>query len=198
MGGYRKSKGLVLELTSLLDVIMIMLFWVMTNSSSTAAKAEEKADKKVKNAQNRIESAEKKLDEQAKEYDEKIEELKAQAYDQQKALNEDAAKNQQAINDYKDGLLITLNIRNENGTDLLSVSRGNTQLSEHKISDKLYDELDLALASMGVSGDNAALAAVVYDGDAVLYNDLSAVRDTVSKLSQLHKNIYFTYINTSK
>ena len=193
-----KNKGLALELTSLLDVIMIMLFWVMTNSSSSAAKAEEKADQKVKKAQAKVESTEKKLDEQAKEYDEKIEELKAQAYEQQKTLNNDAAKNQQAINDYKDGLLITLNIKNENGTDKLTVSRGNTQVSEYKISDKLYDELDLALASMGISNDNAALAAVVYDGDAVLYNDLSVVRDTVSKLSQSHKSIYFTYINTSK
>ena len=48
MSGYRKSKGLALELTSLLDVIMIMLFWVMTNSSASAADAQDKADKKVK------------------------------------------------------------------------------------------------------------------------------------------------------
>lgn len=193
-----KNKGLALELTSLLDVIMIMLFWVMTNSSSSAAKAEEKADQKVKNAQTKVESAEKKLDEQAKEYEQKIEDLKAQAYDQQKALNDEAAMNQKAINDYKDGLLITLNIRNENGKDKLTLARGSSQIAEYSITDGLYDELDLALASMGISDDNAAMAAVIYDGDAVLYNDLSTIREIVSKLSQSHKSVYFTYINTSK
>ena len=186
-----KNKGLALELTSLLDVIMIMLFWVMTNSSSSAAKAEEKADQKVKNAQTKVESAEKKLDEQAKEYEQKID-------DQQKALNDEAAMNQKAINDYKDGLLITLNIRNENGKDKLTLARGSSQIAEYSITDGLYDELDLALASMGISDDNAAMAAVIYDGDAVLYNDLSAIREIVSKLSQSHKSVYFTYINTSK
>ncbi len=36
MNGFRKNKGIVLELTSLLDVIMIMLFWVMTDVSASA------------------------------------------------------------------------------------------------------------------------------------------------------------------
>ena len=35
MNSFRKNKGIVLELTSLLDVIMIMLFWVMTDVSAS-------------------------------------------------------------------------------------------------------------------------------------------------------------------
>ena len=42
-----KNKGLIIELTSLLDVILIMLFWVMMASSDKADKAEAEADKKL-------------------------------------------------------------------------------------------------------------------------------------------------------
>lgn len=43
MNGFRKNKGIVLELTSLLDVIMIMLFWVMTDVSASADSQKEDA-----------------------------------------------------------------------------------------------------------------------------------------------------------
>ena len=198
MSGYRKSKGLALELTSLLDVIMIMLFWVMTNSSASAADAQDKADKKVKAAQTKIEQSEKKLEDQAKEYDKKIEELKAQALEQQAKINENAAMNQQAINDYKDGLLITLTVKNNDGNAAVTVSQGNDTLSDYSISDDLYDSLGPALETLGINDGKTALAAVVYDGDTVLYDDISLVRDAVSKISQAHNNVYFTYINTSK
>lgn len=198
MGGYRKSKGLVLELTSLLDVIMIMLFWVMTNSSASAADAQDSADKKVREAQAQVAAAEERIDEQARQYDEQIEQIKAQAMQQEERINEDAAKNQQAINDFSEGLLITLNVKNANGTGTLTVSRGDHQLSSYSIGDGLYDQLDLAFASLGVNDDMTALAAVIYDGDQVLYKDISAVRTAVSSIAQEHRNIYFTYINTSK
>ncbi|MBR1423520.1 MAG: hypothetical protein IJ571_08795 [Ruminococcus sp.] len=198
MGGYRKSKGLVLELTSLLDVIMIMLFWVMTNSSASAADAQDSADKKVKEAQARVAAAEERIEQQARDYDAQIEQIKERAIQQEERLNGDAAKNQQAINDFSDGLLITLNVKNDNGTDTLTVSRGEDQLSSYSIGEGLFDQLDLAFVSLGVNDDTAALAAVIYDGDQVLYKDISAVRAAVTGLSQEHENIYFTYINTSK
>ena len=198
MSGYRKSKGLALELTSLLDVIMIMLFWVMTNSSASAADAQDKADKKVKAAQTKIEQSEKKLEDQAKEYDKKIEELKAQALEQQSKINENAAMNQQARNDYKDGLLITLTVKNNDGNAVVTVSQGNDTLSDYSISNDLYDSLGPALETLGINDGKTALAAVVYDGDTVLYDDITFVRDAVSKISQAHNNVYFTYINTSK
>lgn len=47
MNGFRKNKGIVLELTSLLDVIMIMLFWVMTDVSASADSQKEDAKAQV-------------------------------------------------------------------------------------------------------------------------------------------------------
>ena len=42
-----KNKGMIIELTSLLDVILIMLFWVMITSSDRAAQAENEAQKQI-------------------------------------------------------------------------------------------------------------------------------------------------------
>jgi beta-galactosidase len=47
MNGFKKNKGIVLELTSLLDVIMIMLFWVMTDVSASADSQKEDAKAQV-------------------------------------------------------------------------------------------------------------------------------------------------------
>ena len=42
------------------------------------------------------------------------------------------------------------------------------------------------------------LAAVVYDGDAVLYRNMRIVENAVQAVSDKYENVYFTYINTSK
>ena len=50
MNGFRKNKGIIIELTSLLDIIMIMLFWVMLNVSNNAQDIEKKAQEKIDEA----------------------------------------------------------------------------------------------------------------------------------------------------
>ena len=47
MNGYRKSKGIVIELTALLDVILIMLFWVMMNVQESQPSAVDQAEKRA-------------------------------------------------------------------------------------------------------------------------------------------------------
>lgn len=56
MNGFRKNKGIVLELTSLLDVIMIMLFWVMTDVSASADSQKEDAKAQVQAVTNSLRS----------------------------------------------------------------------------------------------------------------------------------------------
>ena len=56
MNGFRKNKGIVLELTSLLDVIMIMLFWVMTDVSASADSQKEDAKAQVRLSLNSLRS----------------------------------------------------------------------------------------------------------------------------------------------
>ena len=56
-GGFRKNKGIIIELTSLLDVILIMLFWLILNMSNTAANAEKKAQEQIDAANAKVEQA---------------------------------------------------------------------------------------------------------------------------------------------
>ena len=55
MNSFGKNKGLIIELTSLLDVILIMLFWVMMNSSAKAEQAQENATTEIENANSQLE-----------------------------------------------------------------------------------------------------------------------------------------------
>lgn len=53
----RRRQNVIIELTPLLDVIMIMLFLIMTRSSDAAAKQMEQADKDVKTYEQQAEEA---------------------------------------------------------------------------------------------------------------------------------------------
>lgn len=62
MNGYRKSKGIVIELTALLDVILIMLFWVMMNVQEDSESAMADAEKQTAAAQQQLEDTQNELD----------------------------------------------------------------------------------------------------------------------------------------
>jgi len=51
---------------------------------------------------------------------------------------------------------------------------------------------------LGAADGEVMLAAVVYDGDAVLYRNMRIVENAVQAVSDKYENVYFTYINTSK
>jgi len=62
MNRFSKSKGIVIELTALLDVIMIMLFWVMMNVQDSSKSASTAAEKKAAAAEQRLEETQEELD----------------------------------------------------------------------------------------------------------------------------------------
>ena len=78
MNGFRKNKGIVLELTSLLDVIMIMLFWVMTDVSASA-------DSQKEDAKAQVQAVTQQLEEQKKKSADELEKLRE---DMQKQIDE--------------------------------------------------------------------------------------------------------------
>ena len=69
MNGFRKNKGIVLELTSLLDVIMIMLFWVMTDVSASA-------DSQKEDAKAQVQAVTQQLEEQKQKSADELEKLR--------------------------------------------------------------------------------------------------------------------------
>ena len=164
MNGFRKNKGIVLELTSLLDVIMIMLFWVMTDVSASA-------DSQKENAKAQVQAVTQQLEEQ-----------KQKSADELEKLRED----------------ISLDMRNENGTDKLYISRNDEDIMTVTPDEDISGRLISLFEGLGAADGEVMLAAVVYDGDAVLYRNMRIVENAVQAVSDKYENVYFTYINTSK
>lgn len=187
MNGFRKNKGIIIELTSLLDIIMIMLFWVMLNVSNNAQDIEKKAQEKIDEANAKTVQAQQDAQEQI---DKIREENKA---------TELAAKNMQdALDGFSSGMMVSVEMRYSGGKDVIYVSRNNSEPAAVEVNDKLNEELSKALDSYGLTKDSIILAAFMYDGDKVLYRDVNKVLDTLGKIKGNYKNIYFTQINTTK
>ena len=164
MNGFRKNKGIVLELTSLLDVIMIMLFWVMTDVSASA-------DSQKEDAKAQVQAVTQQLEEQ-----------KQKSADELEKLRED----------------MQLDMRNENGTDKLYISRNDEDIMTVTPDEDISGRLISLFEGLGAADGEVMLAAVVYDGDAVLYRNMRIVENAVQAVSDKYENVYFTYINTSK
>ena len=187
MNGFRKNKGIIIELTSLLDIIMIMLFWVMLNVSNNAQDIEKKAQEKIDEANAKTVQAQQDAQEQ-------IDKIK-----EENKATELAAKNMQdALDGFSSGMMVSIEMRYSDGKDVIYVSRNNSEPAAVEVGDKLNEELSKALDSYGLTKDSIILAAFMYDGDKVLYRDVNKVLDTLGKIKGNYKNIYFTQINTTK
>ena len=187
MNGFRKNKGIIIELTSLLDIIMIMLFWVMLNVSNNAQDIEKKAQEKIDEANAKTVQAQQDAQEQ-------IDKIK-----EENKATELAAKNMQdALDGFSSGMMVSVEMRYSDGKDVIYVSRNNSVPAAVEVNDKLNEELSKALDSYGLTKDSIILAAFMYDGDKVLYRDVNKVLDTLGKIKGNYKNIYFTQINTTK
>lgn len=92
MNGFRKNKGIVLELTSLLDVIMIMLFWVMTDVSASADSQKEDAKAQVQAVTQQLEEQKQKSADELENLREDMQKQIDEAYKKAESINSNAAK----------------------------------------------------------------------------------------------------------
>lgn len=196
--GFRKNKGIVIELTSLLDVIMIMLFWVMTDVSASADSQKEDAKAQMQAVTQQLEEQKQKSADELEKLREDMQKQIDEAYKKAESINSNAAKNQQALDGYTQGMLISLDMRNENGTDKLYISRNDEDIMTVTPDEDISGRLISLFEGLGAADGEVMLAAVVYDGDAVLYRNMRIVENAVQAVSDKYENVYFTYINTSK
>ena len=198
MNGFRKSKGIVIELTALLDVILIMLFWMMMSLSQNNEDVVTKAQQQVADAQSQAE-----IDKQnaQAQIDSILDDTSRQlAEAQQKAENTDslAAQNQQALDGYEQGMLVTLSLKYEQQGDVLYISQNDEEVFSQSVSDTdMAQSIISSLQKLGLNEEDTVLCALVYDGDTVLYKDVNAVNAAVSQVHENYSNFYCTYINTT-
>ena len=175
-----KNKGLVIELTSLLDVILIMLFWVMMVSSDKADKAEQDAQKE---AQKQIAEAN----------------AKAEEFIAEKQLELDQLDQYiKTVEGFEKGEMLSISITYLDSNETLSFTHGGKQISSVVLTGYSNIELEIRrVLDTLPNRDGIILAAFVYDGNTALYKDVEAVRNALEKLRTDYKGIYFAYINTS-
>lgn len=125
MNGYRKNKGIVIELTALLDVIMIMLFWIMMNVQDSSKSASDAAEKRAAVAEQRAEIVQEELDIKTAQLERFRNVLQN--------IDKNAADNQQALLGYESGMLVTLDIRYDDKGKLL-IYNASDKLGEAEIS----------------------------------------------------------------
>ena len=168
-----KQKGIVIELTSLLDVILIMLFFVMMQSSQQSESYREKADEEIAAAQAQTEQVKKEL----KEEKQKEQMLK------------------DALTGFEGGELYELKINFDETADVLVLSFGGEELD--RLGFEQTAEIEKAVMSIEIPEGSAVLAAVIYDGNKVLYRDMESIRAALDRLSKENDNVYIGYIDTS-
>ncbi|MBQ8966980.1 hypothetical protein [Ruminococcus sp.] len=188
----RKNKGIVIELTALLDVIFIMLFWVMINVQESNTRVREEADSRVSQVQEeaaaQLESLREQTDSELKAAQEKLD-----------RIDKNALANQQALDDFGEGLTLTLNLRYEAGKEL-TITNGSKVLGTADVSseNEVYTALVAALGKAGIEREDVVLCAFVYDGGSALYRDVSTVTEAVGRVGKSYGNFYCTYINTAR
>ena len=194
-----KNKGIIIELTALLDVIFIMLFWLMINVQEGSAKVREDADSRIAEAQAEVaqirEETEEKLESMREQTDSEIRRAKELAENMDKT----AAANQQALENYGNGLMLTINLRYSHGGELV-VMNGEDELARTAVTsgNDVYSALADALKKAGISTDDVVLCAFVYDGSHALFRDVSEITDAVGRLGKSYKYFYCTFINTAR
>ena len=194
-----KNKGIVIELTALLDVIFIMLFWVMINVQENGAKVKEDADSRIAEAQAQVVQAQEEAAEQVESIREKADSEIQRAHEQLERIDSNAAANQQALDDFGDGLMLTISLRYEPGGKL-TVFNGDDELGTADIisESEVYTEIVASLGKAGIERDDVVLCAFVYDGSRALYRDVNEVSAAVSRVGKSYKNFYCTFINTAR
>lgn len=195
----RKSKGIIIELTALLDVIFIMLFWVMINVQESSTRVMEDADSRIAQAEAQVAEIQQDTQEQLDSMREQVDSEIAAAKEQAENIDKNAAANQQALDNYGDGMMLTLNLKYET-RGRLAIFNGDEELGSATTTsgDAMYNAIVSALDKAQIGKDDVVLCAFVYDGSVALYRDVSAVNNAVDKVGKSYDHFYCTYINTAR
>ena len=198
MNGFRKNKGIIIELTSLLDIILIMLFWLMLNISNSASEIEKKAQEKIDKANAKVSQVQEDADKKVQQAQDDAKKQIDKINEQNKEMRQDNDNMHNALDGFSSGKMVTVEMKFSDNRDVIYVSQNNSTPQTVAVDDKLAENLTKALNSFGLDKDSIILAAFMYDGNTVLYRDVNTVQNVLVNIKGNYRNIYFTQINTTK
>lgn len=189
----RKRKSVVVELTSLLDVIFIMLFMVMNRSQTAAEEAENTARQEISAAQSQVEEMQNEVD----GYREIISEVEAER------ANLEAVKhklNSYEVFDEYASIVSVYVIDNtyKRTIKVETVSEAVTIDYSWENMDYAEETLKKALNDCISDSENPVFIVFSYNGDKLYRQDYTLVSEVMTEVHGGYENVYIKFDDTSK
>ncbi len=191
-----KNKGIIIELTALLDVILIMLFWVMLNMDRETEKIKTDAAEKAAEYNRSVSAMSEELETAKEQYNDakaRCEDIQAEfdRYIEENPADMDEAVSK-ALEMLTTGEAVTINLVNGEyliyyDSDVLG--RADPVATSSDISGSIVAALNKA----GIGRDDVISCAFVYGRNSRI-NDIERMRAAEEKISSLYDNFYCSYI----
>ena len=197
-----KVREVILDFTSLLDVMMIILFFFILFSKIDVDTATENANKAEASYNSMLEETEKEKLENQQEQEEWREKA-SQEWERLEQADENAAKNQEALSAYNEGRGISFNLHDVEKGNIwtLSIIYGNKKLGEissEEVRD-LKEKLKEFINKAGYNTDDVIIGTLTFNGDEYgTEKAVPIVENAIMSIQREYKNLYFTKINTTK
>lgn len=186
-----KVREIILDFTSLLDVIMIILFFFILFSTFEIETATNEANQTKIEYEAKSEEAEK--------------ERKKYEVERDKLLNLDknAVKNQEALSAYNDNQVLSINLVEKIDSEglYINILRGDDKLLEIKYESSLNYNKEIAdiIESSNYKSDDVIICNLIYNGDNIGSAEaVEKIEKAINNVQNEYKNFYFAAINISK
>ena len=204
-----KNKDVILDFTSLLDIVLLILFFFILYSAFNVQEAETRADA----ARAAYEQELGALQDKKAGLEEERARLRAEGsklrteWERVLALDENAGRNQQALIAFDQGAMLAFNLQKEDDSDAWTLNAVRKSAAEGedetvgtvRPGDDLYGSIVGILDSAGYGKDDVLIITFTYNGNVIgthrLYVEIMKAFRAVQKE---RKNVYLTAINVSK
>ena len=193
----KRRKSVVIELTSLLDVIFIMLFMVMNDSRNAAYEAQSSAEKEVANIQAEAEIMRNEYSHQLDEYEKMLTELESERENIEYMQNR--IDSYQQFDEYAE--IISVYILDSGYKRSIRVADGKTAEVIDFDSDNIsYGGKTLESTLNGYIDNSANPVFIVfsYDSNNIYIRDYNMVSAAITNVQGNYDNVYIKFNDTAK
>lgn len=190
-----KIREVILDFTSLLDIIMIILFFFILFTNMDTETAITKAEQKESEYSTLVEE----ISKEQSDWQEKAD----KEWSRIEAVDKNAGANQKALSEFDSGSILSLNITQINSGDdfTVSITENNKKLIDVKWSDSIdfRDKLLSVLRQLDIDSGKVIISTLTYDGYSLgTEKAVPLVENVVRKLQEHYTNLYFTTINITR
>lgn len=180
-----KIREIILDFTPLLDVIMIILFFFVINSTMGYNHRVKEVDE-LKEKYNNLISEEQEINDKAARELARIE-----------AVDKNAAANQQALNSFEKGdyfdFCLDVTDNSDNWTLIISFGSKQFEINSHE-TDDLKSSIKDILKQSGFSTDATYICILTFDGDQFgTEKAVSRIDDAIESVQREYSGLYFSH-----